>query len=118
MILDKNEQNGLDTPAEYDLKITNLEVTNTYVFTERDMPGFENKNNGQGGKDGQPPIPQRLLNQRQSHEKKDWKNQKFKPYTRKPISSTQRSLCLFTELYVDAPQNAPPSSAPPATKSP
>lgn len=84
------------------MRITNLEVTNTYVFTEKDMPGFENKNDGNGAKEGQPAIPQRLINQHKNNQNKDWKNQKFKPYTRKPISSTQPLKLLST-----VPTNTP-----------
>jgi transcription initiation factor TFIIF subunit beta len=100
LVLEKNEANGLDTPSEYDMRITNLEVTNTYVFTERDLPGFEGKNQQNGAKEGQPAIPQRLINQHLHNEKKDWKNQKFKPYTRKPISSNSPSL-PFSSTFPD-----------------
>ncbi|TGZ83306.1 transcription initiation factor IIF, beta subunit [Ascodesmis nigricans] len=82
LVLEKNDTNGLDTPVEYDLQLTNLEVRNTYVFTEKDMPGYESRNTQ---KPGEPPIPSRLLyNQRggggEGGGKKDWKNQRHQPY--------------------------------------
>ncbi|KAI5789144.1 transcription initiation factor IIF, beta subunit [Geopyxis carbonaria] len=90
LVLEKNDYNGLDTPTDYDLKITNLEVTNTYVFTEKDMPGYESKAEPNENE----PIPSRLLYQ-QSREnnrdknadtsKRDWKTQRHTPYIRKAI---------------------------------
>lgn len=100
--LERNETNGLETPLEYELQITNMEVSNTYVFTEKDMPGFETSSTSTG-KPGDPPIPARLLYQNRKPDsssstgapaKPDWKNknaaggangQRYSPYVRKTI---------------------------------
>ncbi|KAH8149625.1 uncharacterized protein LAJ45_06256 [Morchella importuna] len=97
--LERNEVNG-DVPTEYDLRITNMEVTNTFVFTEKDMPGFSSKMNTGGVKEGEPPMPPRFLYQDRNKEgggdrgggggggggKGNWgKPQRFQPYIRKAI---------------------------------
>ena len=68
LFLEKNEINGEDIPVEYDLNITNMEVTNTYVFTEKDMPGYESKMET-GVKEGEPAIPARFLYQNRQRER-------------------------------------------------
>lgn len=96
--LEKNEVNG-DVPTEYDLRITNMEVTNTFVFTEKDMPGYSSKMNTGGVKEGEPAIPARFLYQDRNKEggggggggggnKGQWgKPQRYQPYIRKAIPS-------------------------------
>lgn len=102
LVLERNETNGMETPTDYELQITNMEVTNTYVFTEKDMPGYESRGMG---KPGEVPIPSRLLyqNQRSGGDghgggKKDWKNQRHQPYFRKAIPSMSLQTCLWLLL--------------------
>lgn len=100
--LERNEVNG-DVPTEYDLRITNMQVTNTFVFTEKDMPGYSSKMNTGGVKEGEPAIPARFLYQDRNKEssggggggggnKNNWgKPQRFQPYIRKAIPSKELS---------------------------
>jgi transcription initiation factor TFIIF subunit beta len=89
-MLERNEINGDEIPLEYNLNITNMEVTNTYVFTEKDMPGYESKM-GTGVKEGDPAMPQRFLYQRQREREKGGepggikKSNRYQPYARKAI---------------------------------
>ncbi|CAZ85590.1 unnamed protein product [Tuber melanosporum] len=92
--LERNQANGDEIPTEYDLRITNMEVNNTFVFTEKDMPGFSSKLNTGGVKEGEPAIPARLLYQHRDREsnsggggggKGNWGKQRYQPYVRKAI---------------------------------
>lgn len=74
-----------------------MEVNNTFVFTEKDMPGFSSKLNTGGVKEGEPAIPARLLYQHRDREsnsggsgggKGNWGKQRYQPYVRKAIPST------------------------------
>ena len=62
-----------ELPTQYDMVLNNRQVTNTWVFTEKDMPGFDPSGGagagaGAGGKkatvvqqEGMPSMPARLL---------------------------------------------------------
>ncbi|KAK6336317.1 hypothetical protein TWF696_001879 [Orbilia brochopaga] len=74
-------------PQKFDMVVTDRNVRNTFVFTEKDMPGFENKARGVGA-DGQPIIPSRLLQPEKPQDRKFPKgnnNKKFTPFFRKAI---------------------------------
>ncbi|EWC46006.1 hypothetical protein DRE_04799 [Drechslerella stenobrocha 248] len=74
-------------PQKFDMVVTDRNVSNTFVFTEKDMPGFENKARGVSG-DGNPIIPSRLLQPERPNDKKFGKgnpNKKFTPFFRKAI---------------------------------
>ncbi|KAI9749519.1 MAG: Anucleate primary sterigmata protein B [Chaenotheca gracillima] len=65
-------------PKEYNMNITNPDSTNTYVFSEKDLPGYTNRTGfrPRGGQD-----------QRggKSGAGRDRKNRRFQPYFRKAI---------------------------------
>ncbi|KAJ6257666.1 Transcription initiation factor [Drechslerella dactyloides] len=74
-------------PQKFDMVVTDRNVRNTFVFTEKDMPGFENKARGVGN-DGNPIIPSRLLQPEKTQDRKFGKgnnNKKFTPFFRKAI---------------------------------
>lgn len=100
-----------DVPTEYDLRITNMQVTNTWVFTEKDMPGYSSKMNTGGVKEGDPAIPARFLYQDRNKEsggggggggaKGQWgKPQRYQPYIRKAIPSEIPSCCWLSLLLI------------------
>lgn len=43
MLLDRNMAIHQTIPKEYDLEMTSERVDNTYVFTEKDLPGFKSR---------------------------------------------------------------------------
>ncbi|CCX32913.1 transcription initiation factor IIF, beta subunit-domain-containing protein [Pyronema domesticum] len=106
LFLEKNAINGEDIPREYDLNITNMEVTNTYVFTEQDMPGYESKMET-GVKEGDPAIPARFLYQNRNRNDKDKGKNRFQPYVRKAIPKrtalvgTAKHECAVLPVYND-----------------
>jgi transcription initiation factor TFIIF subunit beta len=119
LFLEKNAINGEDIPMEYDLNITNMEVTNTYVFTEKDMPGYESKMET-GVKDSDPAIPARFIYQNRHRERgrseiassgsvsgKSWKTNRYQPYERKAIPKrtalvgTAKHECAVLPVYND-----------------
>ncbi|KAF3089776.1 hypothetical protein TWF569_011917 [Orbilia oligospora] len=76
-------------PKKFDMAVTDRNVRNTFVFTEKDMPGFENRARGIGT-DGNPIIPSRLLQPEKNFDRKFGKggnnnNKKFQPFFRKAI---------------------------------
>ncbi|KAF3940889.1 hypothetical protein ABW19_dt0200318 [Dactylella cylindrospora] len=71
-------------PKRFDMAVTDRNVRNTFVFTEKDMPGFENKARGVGS-DGNPVIPSRLLQPEKTYDRKFGKGKKFTPFFRKAI---------------------------------
>lgn len=68
-----------DLPREYDMNVTNMSVQNTFIFTEKDMPGYEEAEKRNG-----PPIPSRILAQRRQNNDKS-KSERYTPYARKGI---------------------------------
>ncbi|KAF8254201.1 transcription initiation factor IIF, beta subunit [Wilcoxina mikolae CBS 423.85] len=119
LFLEKNKINGEDIPVEYDLNITNMEVTNTYVFTEKDMPGYESKIET-GVKDSDPAIPARIFYQNRCRERgrgeintsgsvgcKAWNSNRYQPYVRKAIPKmtalvgTAKHECAVLPVYND-----------------
>ncbi|KAK6540936.1 hypothetical protein TWF694_008319 [Orbilia ellipsospora] len=86
LYLTKNKYNE-GIPQKFDMVVTDRNVKNTFLFTEKDMPGFENKAKGIGA-DGNPIIPSRLLQpDKSSYDKKMAKGNKgkFTPFFRKAI---------------------------------
>ncbi|KAF8537233.1 transcription initiation factor IIF, beta subunit [Trichophaea hybrida] len=119
LFLEKNKINGEDIPVEYDLNITNMEVTNTYVFTEKDMPGYESRMET-GVKDHNPAIPARVFYQNRCRERgrgetntsgsvgcKAWNNNRYQPSVRKAIPKmtalvgTAKHECAILPVYND-----------------
>ena len=90
-------------PKEYNMQITNQNPTNTFIFTEKDLPGYAaNGRQGvmQGHKNGGPPYshgPPRPMFQdraRQNIQKYDNKK-KWQPYYRKAIPSEYLWISVF-----------------------
>lgn len=85
--LTKNE----DVPKEYNMNITNPDTTNTFVFSEKDLPGFSSKLKGQQS-GGLPPsrVPRSMYQDRASkpfqQADKD-KPKRWQPYFRTAIPS-------------------------------
>ena len=40
LLLDPNISKHKSVPKEYDLAVTNMQATNTFVFAEKDLPGY------------------------------------------------------------------------------
>ena len=41
LLLDPKIPKHRSVPKEYDLALTNMQATNTFVFTEKDLPGYK-----------------------------------------------------------------------------
>ena len=90
--LDKNE----NVPKEYNMNITNPDATNTFIFSEKDLPGFASKLKGQQQPGGLPPtrVPRSLYQdglrkpsqQSNGFDKSD-KSRRWQPYFRTAIPS-------------------------------
>ncbi|TVY85447.1 Transcription initiation factor IIF subunit beta [Lachnellula suecica] len=74
-------------PKEYELDVTSNAVKNTFVFTERDLPGFKSKSN-QKFDPASANMPSRLMrnkNEKPISNKPYDPNKRFQPYFRKAI---------------------------------
>ncbi|RPA85249.1 transcription initiation factor IIF, beta subunit [Ascobolus immersus RN42] len=74
-------------PKNFDMNVTNMAVENTFIFTEKDLPGFETKPKPDG-----PEIPARLIYQQRREREAAAKKAagqnpdgRFQPYARKSI---------------------------------
>ena len=81
-------------PKEYELGVTDENVTNTFVFTEQDLPGFKSKSKAKFDASSAN-MPARLT--RGKNEKPGTKqpydpNKRFQPYYRKAIPSQYANL--------------------------
>ena len=89
MLLSSNIAEHQTIPKEYELDIQNESVKNTFVFTEKDLPGFKSKSN-QKFDPSSANMPSRLV-QRKTEKpaaKKPYDRDKgFQPYFRKAIPS-------------------------------
>lgn len=93
-------------PKEYNMQVTNRDPANTFIFTEKDLPGYAaNGKHGavQGHKNGAPPYthgPPRPMFQdrvRQSLQKYE-KNKRWQPYFRKAIPSEYLWISFHTPV--------------------
>lgn len=82
-------------PKEYNLQITNRSPMNTYLFSERDLPGYSNRTKGNPRHNHDnaslpqsqvAPRPQFQDRSKQGSSRFD-KNRKWEPYYRKAIPS-------------------------------
>ena len=76
-------------PKEYKLDVVSEAVQNTFVFTERDLPGFKSRSRDKFDVLG-PNMPARFNRAKVEKplEKQPWdKNKKFQPYYKKAIPS-------------------------------
>ncbi|KAI9848631.1 MAG: hypothetical protein M1838_000470 [Thelocarpon superellum] len=46
MLLAPSAETKRGLPREYDMKLTNADSTNTYIFTEKDLPGYRSRGQG------------------------------------------------------------------------
>jgi transcription initiation factor TFIIF subunit beta len=93
-------------PKEYLLDVTSESVTNTFVFTEQDLPGFKSKSR-QKFDPSNANMPARLTRPNNEKAKQPWDpNKRFTPYFRKAIPSESYSLGIRAVL-TSAEQNVP-----------
>ncbi|RYO75055.1 hypothetical protein DL762_010196 [Monosporascus cannonballus] len=87
MLLDHRQPEHQNVPKEYNLDVKDMQLINTFMFTEQDLPGYKNKS--QGANRNIPPH----LRRRQEQPSRD-KNQqdanagvkkRYQPYYRKAI---------------------------------
>ncbi|RYP73727.1 hypothetical protein DL771_003440 [Monosporascus sp. 5C6A] len=87
MLLDHRQPEHQNVPKEYNLDVKDMQLINTFMFTEQDLPGYKNKS--QGANRNIPPH----LRRRQEQPPRD-KNQpdanagvkkRYQPYYRKAI---------------------------------
>ncbi|KAI9831896.1 MAG: hypothetical protein M1819_004618 [Sarea resinae] len=93
LLLSPDVPQNRDVPKEYNLRITNQNPVNTYVFTEKDLPGYASKvgrsrlGPDQGSKF--PPIPSRLQYEgrgpNRNHSQNKPERKRWEPYYRKAI---------------------------------
>lgn len=90
-----------DLPKDFEMNVTNMAVENTYIFTEKDLPGFETKPKPDG-----PEIPARLIYQQRREREAAAKKAagqnpdgRFQPYARKSIPSTFSLFCYCALLF-------------------
>ena len=81
-------------PKEYNLKVTNESTVNTFIFTEKDLPGYNNRAKGQGRQarsGASMPFSQVAPRLFPDHKKQDLsgieKTKRYQPYFRKAIPS-------------------------------
>ncbi len=97
--LRKNE----NVPKEYNMNITNPDAANTFVFSEKDLPGFSSKLKGQQP-GGLPPsrVPRSMYQDRAKKPPQQAdKPKRWQPYFRTAIPSR----CLLsdsTEVVINA----------------
>lgn len=86
-------------PREYELEVTEPNVSNHYIFSEEDLPGFKarNKEKQEAAEAG---IPHSLLRQKPGGPERsnyDRRN-RYQPYYRKAIPSQLRVLTQLLTL--------------------
>lgn len=50
LLLSKDAVQNKNTPKEYNMHITNQQSSNTFIFTEKDLPGYASKGKGDARK--------------------------------------------------------------------
>lgn len=50
LLLSNDAVQNKNTPKEYNMHITNQQSTNTFIFTEKDLPGYASKGKGDARK--------------------------------------------------------------------
>jgi transcription initiation factor TFIIF subunit beta len=100
MLLSSNIAEHQTIPKEYDLDVTSNIVKNTFVFTEKDLPGFKSKSN-QKFDPASANMPARLTrnkNEKTISNKPYDPNKRFQPYFRKAIPSQCTCGILWSML--------------------
>ena len=83
LLLSKDVAFNESLPKEYNLTIMKNNPVNTFIFSERDLPGYTNISRGQGQNSQVPPRPQFQDRSKQPYDK----NRKWQPYYRRAIPS-------------------------------
>ncbi|KAI9846507.1 MAG: hypothetical protein M1837_003928 [Sclerophora amabilis] len=83
LILSEDMKNNKAIPKEYNMSVTNSESTNTYIFSEKDLPGFANRV-GSRPRDARGNTSLRGSS-RHVGAGHDRKSKRFQPYFRKAI---------------------------------
>jgi transcription initiation factor TFIIF subunit beta len=94
MLLSPNIAEHQMVPKEYVLDVTAEAATNTFVFTEQDLPGFKSKSRQKKFDIASANMPARLTRPKNDKpfEKQPYDpNRKFQPYYRKAIPSMLQS---------------------------
>lgn len=89
LLLNKDAVQNKNTPKEYNMHITNEKSTNTFIFTEKDLPGYASKGKGDarnGQSNGAYPSTQIMPRTFRDRSKID-KNKRWQPSFRKAIPS-------------------------------
>ena len=79
-------------PKEYNLTITKNLPANTFIFSEKDLPGYTSNSRTQSSNSQVPPRPQFQDRPKQTYNK----NRKWQPYYRRAIPS---KYGVFMVLY-------------------
>jgi len=79
MVLKPGLKQNQKVPKEYDLRTTTENSQNTFVFSEKDLPGFSSGSRG---------VRKPDESGRAGADRKIDKNKKYTPYYRKAIPST------------------------------
>jgi len=87
MLLSPNIAQHQTVPKEYDLKMVDSAVKNTYVFTEKDLPGFKSKSKAKfdAASANMPSRLTRLKDNKAGPKQPFDPNKRFQPYFRKAI---------------------------------
>lgn len=85
MILDPHQKQNSKVPKEYNIRTTDEHSQNTFVFSEKDLPGYSSRNRGGAGQGGDKGIAQGKVD----------KTKRFQPFYRKAVPSMS---CTSSEL--------------------
>lgn len=86
LLLNKDAVQNKNTPTEYNMHITNQQSSNTFIFTEKDLPGYASKGKGdsrKGQSNGAYSSTPRTFRDRSKIDK----NKRWQPSFRKAIPS-------------------------------
>lgn len=98
VLLDHRRPEHQNIPKEYNLDVKDMQLINTFLFTEKDLPGYKNKS--QGANNNIPPHLRRRHEQSREKPQQDGKDGKdnnttnagvkkrYQPYYRKAIPSS------------------------------
>lgn len=104
LLLDPHGKYSERVPTEYELRIAQQTVANTFVFSEKDFAGFKGK--GKNGVKGEGADRKEGIVGSQS---KIDKSRRFQPYYKKAIPSRLHDDCVSLCRSTDMSQNRPSS---------
>lgn len=109
MLLSSEIARNKSVPKEYNMHVTNQSPANTFIFTEKDLPGYASKIRG-GGKMGSraggtaypqvPPRPHFQDRGKQGGQPKYDKGKRWQPYYRKAVPSKPISVYWVDQIQV------------------